>query len=327
MKLSVILPCYNGAATLAVQLEALTRQSWSGGWELVFVDNGSTDGSLAILESYRERLPAIRIVQAYSGVGERNGVALSYRKGFEAAAGDAFVLCEADDEAGDGWLEKMGAALEHHPLIASAIDYKRLNPPEFTWGDRGAQTPAEGLPSNSGPVFLPYASGCSLGIHRAVINAIGYPTDDVGPVWDNDFCWTANLSGFPLHFVPEAVMHYRLRHTAAARYRQARAWGESHARLSAKYGAPHTVRYTAYCLKRVAQTMVWLARASRPDWATNPKDDGVRRSFAYRMWDFGFAMGQLDGLRYIVAARRKRGPRPATNRPAAVPARARLKQG
>lgn len=65
MKLSVILPCYNGAKTIAVQLEALAHQSYTGSWELVVVNNGSTDRSMEIVASYRDYIPDLRIVEAY----------------------------------------------------------------------------------------------------------------------------------------------------------------------------------------------------------------------------------------------------------------------
>ncbi|MCY7392121.1 MAG: glycosyltransferase, partial [Leptolyngbyaceae cyanobacterium CAN_BIN12] len=65
MKLSVILPCYNGAETIAVQLNALVQQQWSEDWEVIVVNNGSTDNSVEIVEEYRDRLP-LRIVNAHT---------------------------------------------------------------------------------------------------------------------------------------------------------------------------------------------------------------------------------------------------------------------
>lgn len=67
MKLSVILPCFNGAKTIALQLEALAHQCWSEPWELVVVNNGSTDDSMQIVQSYRNLLPNLRIVDASVG--------------------------------------------------------------------------------------------------------------------------------------------------------------------------------------------------------------------------------------------------------------------
>ena len=73
MKLSVILPCINGAETIAVQLEALTRQSWAGEWEVIVVNNGSTDNSMEIVERYRDRLQNLQIVNAATDLSRDSG--------------------------------------------------------------------------------------------------------------------------------------------------------------------------------------------------------------------------------------------------------------
>jgi len=67
MKLSVILPCFNGAKTIALQLEALAHQCWSEPWELVVVNNRSTDRSMQIVQSYRNLLPNLQIYSASGG--------------------------------------------------------------------------------------------------------------------------------------------------------------------------------------------------------------------------------------------------------------------
>jgi glycosyltransferase involved in cell wall biosynthesis len=53
-RISVIIPCLNGAADIPDQLRALAGQTWSGWWEVVVADNGSTDGSGDARSSLRE---------------------------------------------------------------------------------------------------------------------------------------------------------------------------------------------------------------------------------------------------------------------------------
>jgi glycosyltransferase involved in cell wall biosynthesis len=242
MKLSVILPCYNGADTIAVQLEALTKQSWASGWEVLVVNNGSTDESMAIVEQYRERLPELKIIEAYypnEGAAKgRRGVAHSYTVGFKAATGDAFVLCEADDQVASGWLEAMGRALATHEFVAAAMEYAQLNEAWLIGDGQLTQSPTVGLLANLSPLYLPYASGCSFGLRRSVYQAVGNPDEVCGAAWDTDYCWRAHYAGIDLQFVPEAVVHYRFRPTLMGRYRQARNWAEAHIVLERKYGVP-----------------------------------------------------------------------------------------
>ncbi len=236
MRLSVILPCFNGAATLAVQLEALTQQKWPGGWETIVVNNGSTDSSMTVVEQYRNQLPDLRIVEAHDPTEPRQGVAHSYTVGLKAAAGDAFVFCEADDEVAPTWLEEMGKALENYDFVIAALEYSRLNSSWLidpaAWQQQTAKT---GLSNISPPLYLSYGSGCSLGLRRSVYETVGNPDVSCMAVWDIDYCWRAQQAGIQLYFASSAVIHYRLRASLMARYYQSRNWAEAHMVLLKKY--------------------------------------------------------------------------------------------
>lgn len=80
-QLSVIIPCFNGADTIALQLEALLLQQWSSSWEIIVCNNGSTDNSVAVVEQYKAKLPNLRIVDASA----KRGVAYVRNVGIEAA--------------------------------------------------------------------------------------------------------------------------------------------------------------------------------------------------------------------------------------------------
>lgn len=288
MKISVILPCYDGAETIAVQLEALARQTWSGEWEIVVVNNGSTDGSMQIVEHHRPRLPHLRIVEAHDPSGPRRGVSHSYTVGFRAATGDAFLLCEADDAVGERWLATLADALTRHELVAAALEYERLNPAWMVGPGWQQQSADAGLSTISGPLFLPYASGSSLGLRRSVYERIGDPDQACGASWDTDYCWRAHLAGFRLHFVPETCVHYRLRPSFRSAYRQGHAWGNAHVVLANKY-QPSTSRLRA--VKQQARGVRDLAKhTARVVMAARS-----RRALHGWMWGLGWCIGELSG--------------------------------
>lgn len=297
MILTVILPCYNAADTLAVQLEALSRQTLRDGWDLLFVDNGSTDRSLAILEEFRPRLPPVTVLQAYDPSRGRKGVAFSYALAFQAASGDALVLCEADDEVADDYVEQMAGALGRHELVAGALDYARLNPPDIVGREPRYQTREHGLFTRSGPLFLPFAMGCAFGLRRSVWERIGLPADEIGPAWDTEYCWRAQQAGIELSFVPEAVVHYRLRVTWRSRYRQAESWSRGHVRLHLRYGCFDPAAFASTAPRRLRRTFMKLA--------------GVplgHRSFRNWVWDLGWAMGwRSEAAAAMRALREERG--------------------
>src|SRR5436305_2382407 len=160
LKLSVVIPCLNAAATIAVQLEALAGQSWEGEWEVIVADNGSTDGSREIVESYRGRLPGLRLVDA----SDRRGQAHARNLGAAAATGDAFLFCDADDEVAPGWLAGLGRALAQYDFVACRYDNEKLNP---AWVQRTHLNPQkDGLTSYDYPPFLPHAGGGGRAVTR-----------------------------------------------------------------------------------------------------------------------------------------------------------------
>ena len=69
LSLSVIIPCYNANSTLPVQLNALAAQKWSKRWELIIVDNGSTDNSMDVASSFADCFQSFKIVDASSRKG------------------------------------------------------------------------------------------------------------------------------------------------------------------------------------------------------------------------------------------------------------------
>lgn len=289
-KLSVILPCFNGAATLAVQLEALTTQDWPGGWELVVVNNGSTDGSMALAEAYRHRLPALKIVEAHVPGTTRLGVPHSYNTGIEAATGGAFVFCEADDEVASGWLDAMGRALMAHDFVLARLDHRKLNadwlhPP---YGDGYQATGLFRMP------FAPHfysASACGFGLTRSIYEKLGPLNIDYPIVHDGEYCWRAQLAGYTLHFEPAALVHYREKSAFMARFRQGQNWGRDTTRLHHHYATPLGRLSLPRHLVSMARLLPSGARAFASRALRRPQG---RALVAEWIWSLGWSAGKLQ---------------------------------
>ncbi len=88
---SVIVPLYNGAATLASTLESIRGQTWRT-LEIIIVDDGSTDESPAIAGRFAELDDRIRVLQQ-----PNLGVAAARNTGAAAARGDLLAFVDADD--------------------------------------------------------------------------------------------------------------------------------------------------------------------------------------------------------------------------------------
>jgi glycosyltransferase involved in cell wall biosynthesis len=220
MKLSVIVPCRNAAHTISVQLDALAGQRADCPWEVVVADNGSTDRTRAIVERYTDVLPGLRIVDASARPGQPHAL----NAGARAATGDAFLFCDADDEVGSGWLAAMGSALREHEFVACRIDPRKLNEPWVCAGHGYSQW--HGLQRISLFPWIAHAGGGTLGIRRSVFEAVGGFDEELPVLHDTYLCLRVQFAGTALHFVPEAVVHVRYRHTFRGIYLQARAYAE-----------------------------------------------------------------------------------------------------
>jgi glycosyltransferase involved in cell wall biosynthesis len=228
VEVSVVIPFRNAAAHIADQLEALTGQNLDREWEVVLVDNGSTDGSVRIAETFANRLN-LRIVNA----GEAPGAARATNLGVRNSSGEKLVFIDADDQIAPGYLAAMAAALDDHPFVTSAFDHRPLNP--------------EWLQHAHGPVFrdpeqplfvhfgvMPFAGG-SIGIRRSVFEAVGGFPEEFPRMYDIAFSWEVQRTGVTIHYVPEAVYRVRYRNTLQALLRQGYAGGSTAPLLYRRY--------------------------------------------------------------------------------------------
>jgi len=265
MDISVIIPCRNAEHTIGAQLEALCRQRWSGSWEVVVADNASTDRSQTIVEAFARRLPALRCVDA-SG---RLGAAHARNIGARAARGAALLFCDADDEAGEGWLFAMAQALRTCDFAANRIDLEKLNPAAVARSLKNAQ--GRGLQRVAYPPYLPHAGGSGLAIKRAIHFEVGGFDETLPYLEDTDYCFRVQLAGWPLEFVPEAVMHVRLAPQAKSLFYQARMWAQYNVLMNKRYGAgahlPRAWRsYLHTWLGLMSRANRALRKETRPVW-------------------------------------------------------------
>ena len=230
MDLSVVVPCRNNANSIGVQLAALARQEWRSAWEVIVADNGSTDGTLEIVEQHRRSFPRLRLIDASA----RRGAAHARNAGVAAARGEAIAFCDADDEVGVGWLANMGNGLACHDFVAARLETEKLNSSDIAASIKNPQV--DGLQRVAYPPHLCHASGATLGVKRAIHEQIGGFDENLRYLEDTDYCFRVQLSGVELRFLPEAVVHYRFRDNHQALFHQARHWGEYNVLMYKRYG-------------------------------------------------------------------------------------------
>lgn len=110
IKFSVFICNYNNAQSLPEAIRSVLRQTYAN-WELILVDDGSTDNSLAIIESFAKQDSRIIIIQNPNNLGA--GVACKIA--VEKSSGEIIGKLDSDDALTEDALEIMARAHEKHP--------------------------------------------------------------------------------------------------------------------------------------------------------------------------------------------------------------------
>jgi glycosyltransferase involved in cell wall biosynthesis len=246
---SVVIPVLNGERYIRDQLEALERQTYDGQFEVVVVDNGSTDRTLEIVESFGARLPWLRVADASA----QRGLNHARNRGAQAAAGDFIAFCDADDRVDPGWLAAMAEAARGADIVGGALEFDELNHPvHFAW--RPSESLTE-LPLKHD--FLLALPGGNCGVWTEVAHSLGWDTSFTFGSSDIEWSWRAQLAGHTLAFAPGAVVQARFRTRKREVSRQWYEYGKSGGwlyRTFRAHGMPRSSSRDAFREWR------WLAR-------------------------------------------------------------------
>jgi peptidoglycan/xylan/chitin deacetylase (PgdA/CDA1 family) len=208
MKVSVIIPAHNAAATIAETLDSLCAQTYTD-WEAIVVDDGSSDATASVVGAYAARDARIQLIrQPQAGVSEARNA------GVRLARFDWLLFLDSDDWILPEYLDRMTTVLEADPTLdAVHCGWNRVA------GD-GSLLAAQFCPV-SADLFPVFARTCAVAIHacivrRSLVQAVGEFDSSlrVGEDWD---LWLRIARvGARFGAVPEALARYRIRPGSAS---------------------------------------------------------------------------------------------------------------
>jgi hypothetical protein len=195
---SIITPCYNGARYLRDTLQSAVSQSRPP-LEVIVIDDGSTDDSAAIAESFG---PPVRVIRQ-----KNHGESYARNRGLEAARGSHVLFLDADDLLGPGALEHLAGALDAHPgaVGLQGCSWFSNGDPESPHTTKLLSYPAfypDIIDTNFGPPL------CWLAPVDAVRTAGGFG-EALRWFEDWDLWWRVGLDEPPLIAVPFVGARYR----------------------------------------------------------------------------------------------------------------------
>ena len=116
---SIIMPCFQNGETLARSVQSVQAQTFEG-WELIAVDDGSTDGTLTRLRALAATEPRMRVLHQENG-----GVSAARNAGIDAAQGEWLFFLDADDRLTDDALAfLLGLADDALDVVCGAYEMR-----------------------------------------------------------------------------------------------------------------------------------------------------------------------------------------------------------
>ena len=207
MKVSVVIPVHNGEKYLAQAIESVLGQTFRD-FELLVVDDGSTDGTAAIIGGYADRDPRVRCLSQ-----ENRGVAAAGNRGLQEARCEWVARLDADDVFLPEKLERQVDFLRRNPdakivgTLACFINH--AGRPLGLVGTEGPHTPAEffRLVREERPIY--FVNSSTL-MHRETVLSIGGYREPFAPAEDVDLWIRMAEQGLLMLKVPEPLLLYRL---------------------------------------------------------------------------------------------------------------------
>ena len=222
-KVSVIVVNYNGMSHIDACIPSVLQQSYKN-FEVIFVDNNSSDGSLDYAQN---KFPSVTFVVGKENTGYAGGI----NAGLVHATGDYIAPLNIDTEVDPNWLSAMVKFLDANPKTGAVTPKILLFHDRDRINARGLSIHISGLGFCRGlgkkddaattPEKVSGISGCSYVIRREILERMGGAPEDC--FMGNDdviVSWLVNLMGYDLYCIPESVVYhkYTLKMTPAKFY-------------------------------------------------------------------------------------------------------------
>ena len=200
---SFVVPVRNGGRWLDEVLGAIRAQDDGRPFEVVAIEDGSTDGSAAILRRHAA-MGLLRVLD-----GPRLGAASAINLGIRQARHP--VICQVDQDVvlAPGWMATLARALED-PVVGGAQGYY-ATPDDATLWARAMGLDLEHRYSRIQGTFVDHVCTGNSAYRRAALEKVGLFDETLGYGYDNDMSYRLLAAGYRLVFCRDARSIHRWR--------------------------------------------------------------------------------------------------------------------
>jgi GT2 family glycosyltransferase len=217
---SIIIPHLNGIHHLDDCLGSLRLQTFPD-FEVILVDNGSTDGSQAYITN---NFPEVKLLELNRNMGFTGACTAGYK----VSTGNLIVLLNNDTEVDKYWLEAVVDSFERVQEAGSVASKMLLFDQRNVFHTAGDYYRMDGIPGNRGvwqedrgqyddETFVFSACGGAAAYRREMLEEIGFLDEDFFfSCEDVDLGWRINLAGYKVLYNPKAVVYHKLKASAGS---------------------------------------------------------------------------------------------------------------
>ena len=213
MAFSIIIPNWNGEKLLKNNLPAVFK---SGVDQVIVVDNGSEDGSVALLKNLQVQYPQLKTI-----FNQKNlGFARAVNQGVKEAKNEIVVLLNNDVVPEEDFLKPLAKDFEDEKVFAVS-----LNEPQWNWA-KGKWVKGfiehETGPKTKTPHLSFWANGGSGAFRKSIWLELGGLDEIFAPFYweDIDLSYRAWKRGFKILWEPQSVVHHQHETTIGLRFNQ-----------------------------------------------------------------------------------------------------------
>ncbi len=205
--ISVVIPFKNSKKTLEGLLTSLLNQDFpKTDYEIVLVDDGSSDGSLETIEDMvKSSIVRIKVIK----LSEGRGCFHARNKGLEVAKGEIIAFIDSDEVADKNWLKNLVK------LHFESSDVGGVVGNTITDNNQALILPFVVAPIGATGMYngVVKAGTCNVAYRKSILSDIGGFDEAFDPKWrgDSDLCLRVSEKGFKLLYEPTAIVFHPLR--------------------------------------------------------------------------------------------------------------------